>query len=989
MKRLFHETSDIGHYSGSKREIEADYERRDEGFQQDDLLKWIEHGKQPNFQKIIREKWEKLFDSIEKGGVNPANNIHVGQSHIDVAWLWRYIQTTEKARITFSKACTHVEKIPEFTFTASQSVLFDWCRIKHPDLFDRIKNAVKTGRFELVGGSWCEPDGHMPSGEAWARQKLYGQLFLQKHFGCIADIEWLPDAFGFTSSIPQILAKSGYKRFLTLKLSWNDTNRFPFRTFWWQSQDGSKVLADCRTGGENRIPNTRNLLKNSKNPFVFNYETPESGYAEYFSPDENPYTIQLYGKGDGGHGPTGREVQERLYLHRQGALTLGTAMSYFEAVERDCSNRLPTWQDELYFEYHRGTLTTHGLVKRMNRYNEWMLPSIEALCVHASLNSSFEYPHESIDESWKMTLMQQFHDVLPGTCISELYDESWDIWCWQVKEHEKIIHDAFSSIMSGLIKQPEGIDADNEDLIPVLLFNPTSFKQETIVEIPVNKFESSTPKSGFTADGKPLRVSLLPAISCPGEPLYELPERISFPLAIESLGFGTVYLTSALPSNSEQSSISYEETDESIQIGNEHIQASFHKSTGSLVSLKFRKSSDAAWKESLLEGEIQFHPDSAILEPGINLHAFKENPKDFPAWNLWKPSRQNPFTSKLLSIQVSEKGENHATVDARFEIKSEDPIHLGEWETSQVSCQYTVFQGDPMLYLTMVITLNGRRILLKLDIPTATGARKIDAEVAYGIDTRSTVPTTKWDKARWENVMHTWVNMQSPDDSWGFAIINEGKYGVDYHGGNMGVSILKGQSYHPAAPESWVYEERFDREDEGRGRPPSWIDLGTHVFRLALYPHVNGYREAGVIERAHLFNSRPIPFVAGKEGGEGESATSSTVKYSLPKCTPPLEITSIKAPHEDGDAVGFDGKQIIILHVHNTSCETLEGEIDVSGLQVIEARECDLLERQVQGKLKISSTNGKVGVISATWNPFEVKAFGLHVQTKMACLPLQ
>ncbi|MBD3185573.1 hypothetical protein GF325_01995, partial [Candidatus Bathyarchaeota archaeon] len=621
MKRLFHERSSTGHYSGSKRDIEGDYQREGEEMQPDDPMDWISKANDASLQQRWLGKWKDTIIAVDHDNMDPSKQVHVGQSHIDVAWLWRYIQTTEKARITYEKACTHVEQIPEFTFSTSQSLLLEWCLLRHPALFDRMKNAVKTGRFELVGGSWVEADAHMPSGEAWVRQRLHGQLFLKKHFNKLATIEWLPDAFGFTSSLPQILAKSGGSRFLTLKLSWNDTNRFPFRTFWWESPDGSRVLADCFTGDKGKSPWTRALLRaSSEAPSSkdkrFTYETPSDEYSGRFSRNENPWVIHLYGKGDGGHGPTGEEVQERLFLHREGYLTLGTAGTFFKMMEEEVGDALPVWRDELYLEYHRGTLTSQGLVKRMNRYNEWILPSIEALCVIACMNAGFTYPMDMLIESWKMTLMQQFHDVLPGTCIPELYDESWDIWCWQMEAHEKIVDQAFDSIAKHVpvpsiheVTKRMGVKSTNDErMVKVLLFNPTSWQQQTIIEFPREMVNMTGKLSGFTMDGECLAITILPGVKCPGEPLYELPTRIAFPYSLPPFSFIPIYFTKATGNAGKAttiSSIRSNEGTDTITIGNQALRATFSRKTGSLVSLQFKKEENGTvdWIETIDQGE--------------------------------------------------------------------------------------------------------------------------------------------------------------------------------------------------------------------------------------------------------------------------------------------------------------------------------------------------------------------------------------------------
>jgi alpha-mannosidase len=458
LKRLLHETSEFGHYSGNRRNIETEYTQVEDVLNPNEAQDWMEKAKSIETRARFEEKYKDQINKLKTGGKPKEISFYCGSSHIDVAWCWRYLQATEKSRVTFTKACFHVENVPEYSFTGSQSLLYDWVLARYPDLFKRMQRSVATGRFELAGGSWVEYDGHIPSGESLVRQRLLGQLFLKKHFGQYATIEWLPDSFGYAPQLPQILKKSNATAFYTNKLGANMVNKFPFCTFLWESPDGTRILAESLNSA------SRKLLKPNMQAKIrpFTYEDDDFDNPDLFSTDVIPCNILPYGKGDGGHGPTGEEVQERLFMHTKGIITLSPAMTYFEKVEKDCNNRLPVWKDELYLEWHRGTMTSHALVKRMNRYNEWILPSLEKLCVLASMNSSFEYPRETLHESWKITLLNQFHDTLPGSCIPETYDDCWDMWLWQVENHEHVIGEAFAALVHDLttMKQNRGTNME-------------------------------------------------------------------------------------------------------------------------------------------------------------------------------------------------------------------------------------------------------------------------------------------------------------------------------------------------------------------------------------------------------------------------------------------------------------------------------------------------------------------------------------------------
>ncbi|MHA1370963.1 MAG: glycoside hydrolase family 38 C-terminal domain-containing protein, partial [Promethearchaeota archaeon] len=973
--RLFHEKSSIGHYSGSRRDFEDEYSSVEEEKIPNDALYWLEKGRTAKYRKQLEEKWRRSLELLESGAGLKGTNYTVGHSHIDLAWLWRYLQTVEKVRVTLTKACIHIERIPEFTFAASQAAIFDWCMRRYPDLFQRVKDVMKTGRFELVGGSWCEPDGRMPSGEAWARQRLYGQLFYKKHFGTYASIALLPDSFGFSSSLPQIFARSNARYFHTNKLASNLVNPFLFSTFWWASPDGSRVLAESVVGSASRVKQRtlkKALLSSdaAREPTVFNYETSDIEECEpHFSDDRIPYAFTRYGKGDGGHGPTGEEVQERLFLHEKKLIKLSLAREYFERVEKEYSARLPVWMDELYLEWHRGTLTSQSLVKRMNRYNEWILPALEMVCTLASLNSGFTYPLEAIEESWKITLLQQFHDVMSGCCIPEVYDDSWDLWCWQVETHARIKESAFEPL-EGVLKY-DSAPVVREKLsgasrvIPVIYFNPTSFRQETVVELPARLLGGFVPTSVVLPDGSVRGVSLLPGIKCPGEPLYDLQDRVAFMLESEPFSFSTLYFTDIKPGTSSDvdGSLTVESNGNFIEVSNGLLKFRVDKTTGAITSMQI-KSAAGGFQETLVQGPKKFADGIPELEPGIKLHAFLDQPSEYPTWNIWDKLRLHPLGSDTRSVRVLEKTDNHVTIETEVRYLTPNPEKSGATDETTVVTWYTLYRGDPMLRVTMQFDFHAKMVTMKLDIPTATGAERIETETAFGINSRSTHPRTARDKERWENFMHTWANVQTKDGLWGFAIINNGKYGLDYRGGYVGISVIRGQAYNPASLESWVYKERFRRLDEGLGYQPSWIDQGHHVIQLVLYPHPGSIYDAGVIPRAHLFNVEPMCYKPKSDNSaKNLQFSTNALDRAFPKSSPPIEILAVKHAHPDGERTGFTGdkfttKHVIIVRAFNSSRADVESTIDVEPLKPVMAVECDLLERRIDGSFTTKKNDG-------------------------------
>ncbi|GAB4331217.1 MAG: alpha-mannosidase [Promethearchaeota archaeon] len=996
MNGILKERSVVGHYSGNRRDFDLEYANVEEQADPDDARTWIEKAGDPavqaEFGRRYRERWAAAAPD--------AGVVHfVGNSHVDVAWKWRYLQTCEKAKVTFEKACVHVEEVDEYTFSGSQPVLFDWIRVRHPALFERIRAAVGTGRFELVGGCWVEPDGHMPSAEAWARQRLHGQLFYRKYFGRIATVGWLPDTFGFATQLPQLLAKSGATAFYTHKLASNEVNRFPFTTFWWRAPDGTKVLALSQGGASNRL--LRADAAGNAPTFTYSHARPEE--HEGFSDERVRVATFLYGKGDGGHGPTGEEVQEKLHVVRRDTrFKLTGAGEFFEEVRRRYADRLPTWGDELYYELHRGTLTTQALVKRQNRLQEWALPALEALCLLASANAGHPFPGALLRELWRVTLLNQFHDVLPGSSIPEVYDDCWDFWVWQLEREGEVAGSAAAALaQSAATEPPAGARAPWEDqcghlVVPVLHFNPTCHAADRLtLEIPAPAWSGVGVVEVRDASGRPVPHVLLPAVEAE-EPLYSLPSRLAVNGSVEPFGLTTWYLV-GYPGDPEVDGgepvkladlrvdvdrpVRSERLEGSLRVETPSFAAAWDRETGALTSLRVKVG--GGWRETLLQGPKRFSPRAPELVPGVAVHAFRDAASVEPAWNLHRKFRETAHPRRVRHVRFISRESTHAAVEVVTEHVTPNPERRGEEDVTRVTARWDAFHDDPLLHLTLRVAMRSRRVLLKLDVPTATGAPEVEVEVAAHVDRRPTVPKNERDAERWENVMHRWVNVQAPGDEWGLAVLNQGKYAVDYRGGYLGVSLLRGQAYPPAWPEAWVYEERFRRMDEGGGFPPSWTDQGDHVFRLALYPHPGTAEETAVHARAALFNS-PQFFWSNGPSEQPVAYSSGALRRRLPRVDPPVELLAVKLAHPDGDGGGFFSAGagqggVLVARGVNLSERPVESPLVLGGTGVVAAVECDLLERPLPGARPAM----RPVRLPVRWKPFEVKTWALLLDSPL------
>lgn len=353
----------------------------------------------------------------------------VGHAHLDLAWLWPIRETKRKAERTFSNALANIERYDDYVFGASQPQQFEWIKQARPSLYERICKAVKDGKIEPQGAMWVEPDTNVPCGESLVRQCMYGKKFFKDEFGKDIDILWLPDVFGYSGALPQILKKCGVNKFMTIKLSWNSVNKFPYHTFNWKGIDGTAVLAHMPPEG------TYNSTGN-----VFAVD----GIAKIYREKQvSNVALMPYGIGDGGAGPGEYHINmiERCAaLNNMPKVKLATGAEFFAKLEED-KEKYPSFQGELYLEKHRGTYTTQAKVKRFNRLAEQELHNAEWLCSLAYLEG-FSYPFDEFDKVWKEVLLYQFHDILPGSSIHRVYEELYIRYPMLLEEIKKLSADA-------------------------------------------------------------------------------------------------------------------------------------------------------------------------------------------------------------------------------------------------------------------------------------------------------------------------------------------------------------------------------------------------------------------------------------------------------------------------------------------------------------------------------------------------------------------
>jgi len=411
-------------------------------------------------------------------------HLAVGNSHLDTAWLWPLRETRRKAVRTFSTASTFLDRDDRYRFVASQPAQFAWIRDDQPELWERIQGHVAAGGFEAVGAMWVEPDCNLPSGESLVRQLVHGKRFWRDELGVDSDGLWLPDVFGYSAAMPQILAAAGVEWFLTQKLSWNDTNRFPHQTFWWEGIDGTRIFthfppADTYNGDLS----VANLLH------------AERTYAQR---DVLDHSIYLYGHGDGGGGPDADMLERTRLLEdldgigrvRRVGAAEAMATLRAEAARAEAAGRaLPLWVGELYFELHRGTYTTHGAVKAGNRELERLLFEAELWSLAAHRLTGAPVPADVLDASWKVLLLHQFHDIIPGSSIHWVYDDT-------LADYDRLRTEVGAVRDVALGALAEHVDAGGATR-PALVANGLPFARDELVDHDGTLVRATAPACGW------------------------------------------------------------------------------------------------------------------------------------------------------------------------------------------------------------------------------------------------------------------------------------------------------------------------------------------------------------------------------------------------------------------------------------------------------------------------------------------------------------
>ena len=664
-----------------------------------------------------------------------------GHTHLDVAWLWRIKHVRDKAARSFATVLNLMDEFPGFVFMYNQAAIFHFLKQDYPEIWQRLKEKVATGQFEVEGAMWVEPDVNISSGEALIRQIMRGRQFHIDEFGITPRCVWLPDTFGYSAALPQIFVKSGIDFFVTSKLSWNDTDRQPSDSFFWRGIDGSAIKSQLITTQSVETVDQRTIYNSA-----FDVSDIMGTWKRYEPKAQNDEVMMCYGHGDGGGGPT-REMVLRGYALERGIPGapnlrlegLGPFLDRLAERMEAHKDAFPCWNGELYLQYHRGTLTSVAKNKKNNRNAERAMRELEFVASAAHLVTGRDYPTGAIRDLWDIVLIHQFHDILPGTSIAEVYEDSDAAYAELFAEIESAQGPMQMAINAVCPTRPGQLQ----------LINATGQQRDgEMIEL-----------SG--ADGTGLGIKTGSATT-PFQPIYR-PDgrnRMIVPVSdVVPLGWSTAQIceTSSTPPSSLSISATHLEND---------LLAVQLDEVGEIISV-VDKAKD---RELLIPGR-----------PANQLILYEDKPKNYDAWDIdhYFEDKCWFLSNEPARIDVIESGPHRAAIKIER-----------SFARSQITQVISLQEGSRLIEFDTEIDWQERQALLKASFPFDLNVFETRAEIQFGHVKRPSHRNTSWDQARFETSMHRWVDMSEPD--FGAAIINDCKYGYDAFEHTLRVTLLKG-----------------------------------------------------------------------------------------------------------------------------------------------------------------------------------------------------
>ncbi|MDZ7961991.1 MAG: alpha-mannosidase [Aulosira sp. DedQUE10] len=775
------------------------------------LINWAALPDGQFFERSLTTLHQNLALAIDELPLLQERRIFLlGHSHLDLAWLWPISETWEVAQRTFESVLKLQQEFPSLIYCHSSPALYAWIEQHRPDLFAAIQQQVALGRWEIAAGTWVEPDLNLINGESIVRQILYGQRYVQEKFGLLNQVIWLPDSFGFCATLPQFLQQGGIKYFVTQKLSWNDTTVFPFGVFWWRSPDGTQILSLM----SNSIGEDINPIKMAN--YAIDWEK-QTGLKD---------ALWLFGCGDHGGGPTQDMLNvasrwqkspflpsleftrsdaylQRISRSESTASTQQLISAVSSQAEEEKPNPLPVWNDELYFEFHRGCYTTHAHQKRWNRHCEGLLYQAELFASLATLSAGVAYPKAELENAWKKVLFNQFHDILPGASIPPVYVDANQAW----QEVDRVGSEILESSLKAIASQIDLPLPPQPEALPIIVFNPLNWQRSEVVAVPL-------PTSSFKHwEIYDLERNLLQSQISEGSLLLFLANDIP------SVGYCAFWLSPQQAVKPEQKI----NTKDWI-LENEFLRVIVDDKSGEFCSI-FDK----------------IHQREIVNQQCNQLQAFQDSGQYWDAWNIDPNYAEHPLpATNLKSIDWVEKG----IIQQRLRVVRQ----IGESEFSQ---DYILSVGSPILKIVTTVNWQERQVLVKAAFPLNIQADYATFEIPCGAIERPTQPQEPREKAKWEVPALRWADLSTSllkekqveasdlpaskeefeEVSYGVSLLNDCKYGYDSQSSQLRLTLLRSPKW-----------------------PDPEADRGEHKFTYALYPHAGNWQSAHTVRRGYELN---------------------------------------------------------------------------------------------------------------------------------------
>ena len=775
-------------------------------------LKALAAADQRAFDASLRRAHEQL--ETLKPTLRQTNLLLAGNAHIDAAWLWPWTETVDVVRRTFTTALRLMDEYPDFRFTQSAAAYSEWIAQKYPEMNEQIKRRVKEGRWEIVGGMWVEPDLNIPDGESTARSLLIGKRWFQREYGVDVHIGWNPDSFGYSWQLPQIYKRSGVDFFVTQKMEWNDTNQLPFKWFWWESPDGSKVLT--------YFPH--DYVHTDLNPVRL---AQDLASARERAPGLTDM-LDLYGVGDHGGGPTRAMLDEGLHWMQPDKVVPGmrfsTASDYFRDVQSKVDSNspaldyasisrgytrppapapgkisIPTWKTELYFEYHRGVMTTQANHKRnMRQSSIWTLNAEK----YASLSwlDGKAYPADALTEAWKKIAFNDFHDLAAGSGIGVIYKDAQRDYD-EVRLATKEISDRALKTLTARVNTETGAG------VPVFVFNPLAWQRSGLATVEVQMpFASVGPPVVLDAQGRPVLSEVLSRDSVTNS--YQLLVDVR---TAPSMGYTVLHVVPRGKSATTDLRVS------GLTMENANLRVTVDAKTGCITSLFDKR----AQFESL-----------AATACGNQLQTFKDTPKDYDAWNI-DPGTLDHMTAidSVEAVDVVEKGPLRSVIRVSR-----------KWQSSRFVQDITLYAGADQVDVVNDIDWHETHVLLKAAFPLAATSNHATYEIPFGSIERPTTRSNSWERAQFEVPAQYWADVG--DGQHGFSLINDSKFGYDDEGNVLRLTLLRSPVW-----------------------PDPEADRGRHHFAYALYPHAGDWKQALSVRHGYEYNYPLLAMQVATHGG--------------------------------------------------------------------------------------------------------------------------